>query len=218
MLHRFLLLWQPLQFLQISVFTLLVLGVGEMIAENVSVAHLLPGPATTSGQSDAGSEVGGVSLALRSLALPNYWVWYEPDAVYAAIEAQHKHLHAFLGSLIFNAAFATAVVGMWHTVGLMCLVVRAYPRDSWLQWQWVVPVAAFVADLAEDLALLIVTLGYPLYRREGLVLACSWFSFLKFVGWLATYFLAACAFLSLQMSGPARKEKTDEGDADATRR
>jgi hypothetical protein len=122
-------------------------------------------------------------LALRHLELPNYWVWYDGADLYNVIRAQKDKLLFFLGHVVFNAAMATYVYGAAATFVSYFIGVRALePNGIAIRFLWVLPVAAFVADLAEDLAVIVCVIAFP-HTSPSAASVAAWGSAAKFGFW-----------------------------------
>ena len=183
-------LWRPIPFVALTVMLCLVLAVGEFSAQYVEHSHSV---------FDAtGRMHGHVAAAVRSFALPNYWVWYDGVAVFEALDAQRGGEYAFLVHTVYNCAVATGYVAAWLCFVTMFIAVRALPFGCWpshvVGW---VPLVAFVFDAAEDVLLVHLTLADPDARPAWAARAMAWCSLAKFVGWgvtLATWPLMLAAW------------------------
>lgn len=195
-LHRLLPLWQPAPTAVSILFMLLIMGIGEAIAEQTREGDFTHSP------------VHHVWFSTRSFSLPNYWVWYEKEAVHEAIEAQGLAINTFILSIIFNASMATPAICVGLIFMQMFVALRVLSPLSKLNWIWVLPVIAFFADLLEDLLLLIITLGYPFYQYPTLMQILTWCSFLKFVFWL--FSLASLVFLGVKYAIGGRRRKENK--------
>lgn len=197
MLHRYPLLFQPLPTAVVAFVTLLV-----MIGAEVTARYTAP----------AGFDVDvapHVGLHLRHFALPNYWVFYDEEAIFQAISAQKDHLMAFLLHTAYNCAVGTSAVGVLSVFVTMLIATRALAKDSvGLRVAWAPAVAAFVFDMLEDLALLVIIIGYPTIRYPTLGAWTATCTLLKYASWLVM--LAEWTILSVKMViAPPDKERWD---------
>eukprot|EP00744_Colponema_vietnamica_P020805 GILI01029607.1.p1 GENE.GILI01029607.1~~GILI01029607.1.p1 ORF type:complete len:198 (-),score=23.52 GILI01029607.1:69-662(-) len=197
MLHRLLPLWQPLPTAISILFMLVVMGIGEAIAEQCRDGDF------------ARSPVHHVWFATRSFSLPNYWVWYQKEAVHEAIEAQGRAINTFLLSIIFNASMATPAVCVGLIFMQMFVAVRVLSPLSKLNWMWLLPVVAFFADVTEDILLLIITLGYPNHQYPTLMEMLTWCSFIKFLFWLLSIISMVIVGVKYLVTGARVKENKE---------
>lgn len=195
MLQELYVLWQPANAAVVVLFAGMALLVNE-----VMVNSLFPE------ETWLGHEV---DLAVRSIALPNYWVWYSAQALEDMLNAHFRTLIPFLVVTIYNAAICTWAVAAAQIVVLLTVLTRSCRRGSPWKWLWIVPVLSFIFDLLEDLFLLILLMGYPVYKYPQLALVVPWMSLMKFCGWLCTAVAVAGGLLSLFVYGPAPKEHAD---------
>ena len=188
--------------LVISVLLVAVLAFGEFTARVVEHSHPV---------FDATHHLHGHVVAYaRSFALPNYWIWYDPDAVWLALEAQQGGELEFLVHLIYNCACATPYVATWLAFVTMFICVRTLPTNAAaarvVGW---VPVVAFVFDASEDLLLLHLHLGFPESRHneaEARVMATC--SLLKFACWGLTLLSWGAMVACRLIRGAPRHEHT----------
>ena len=168
------------------VLVFLFMGIEETLAENVKELDFAEKPAHH------------VWLSLRSFALPNYWVWYDKEAVHAAIEAQGIDLTPFILTTAFNAAMFTPALFATTMGTLLHLVIRRVPSERhWINAAIVwLPALTFLFDLAEDFAMLVIALGYPYFQYPRLMQALTWLSFLKCLGWVGCALLGGGILLT----------------------
>lgn len=196
MLQRLLFAWQPGPTAITILFMLAMLGVGEYIAEQTRDGDF-------TGHSKGHHHVW---FSTRSFSLPNYWVWYEKEAVHEAIEAQGLAINTFLISIVFNAAMGTPAVCIGLIFGMMFLAVRVLDASSSLNWCWLAPVIGFIFDLTEDFSLLIITLGYPFRQYPTLMTVLRYSSLFKFIAWLVSLSIMAVLGCVLLIKGRRKKD------------
>lgn len=191
MLHRFYILFQPLPVAVTVSFALICIGVGELLADSVQIT----------GYDDV-THLPGVAFAIRSRPLPNDWVWYSGDAIVDALKRQGRNITPTIIVTIYNAAINTAVVCVALVMITMFLALRSFSRQSLAMWCWLLPVVGFVFDVSEDVALLIIALGWPLVQYPALMEATSYCSLLKYASWLGTlvFWLICLVRMSLGMN------------------
>ena len=150
-----------------------------------------------------------ISLIARNTAVPNFWIWYEGEAIYDVLEMNRQHIYELLIVSIFNAAAHTcAVAGFLFclTLWLMrSLVGRAARR--WYVWCVLLVLSSFACDLLEDLGMIVLIIGFPSARYPTLASATAWLSTLKYIWWFLIAATDLCAAAGLTLHGRVRKEK-----------
>ena len=157
------------------VLVLLFIAIEEVLAESLKESDFADKPAHH------------VWFAMRSFALPNYWIWYTKEAVHEAIEAQGIDLSPFLLTTAFNASMFTPSLFVSTVATLLFLVNKRIANathwvNSLIFW---IPFLTFLCDLLEDFLMLVIALGYPYYQYPTMMQLLTWMSFLKFIGWIA---------------------------------
>ena len=176
MLQRFLFAWQPSTVIVSTIFTLIVLGIAEWMASRARDGDFAYYGSGALVDADT-SAYGGVNPKAHShifysfgrRSLPNYWYAYKKEAVYEAIEAQGLAITTFILSIVVSAALAAPALCVGLVSAFMFFAVRVFPPQSRLNWLWVVPVVGMLLDVAEDVLLLVITLGHP-FRQYPLLM------------------------------------------------
>lgn len=198
-------------------FALLCLGIGEMLALRVSLPNPHTSPLTGLARTEptwherVNQHVG---FRIGTLDLPNHWVWYDRDAVREVLAAQYPDIWPFLVVTVYNAAVSTVAVGMSAIFVSMYLAVRATSPASttWRMLAYWPALISFAADLTEDIALLVLTLGFPLMTSPAIEGALAWASLIKFAGWV----VMACSWAvmgSALIARGSRRAREDGRDA-----
>lgn len=196
MLQRYPLLYSGMSVATVGLMTLLCLGVAEMLAESVEFD-----------QDFFDYEADHIALKVRTFALPNYWVWYSPEAVYEAVEAlRGGDVTAALLVTVFNCCVCSACVMVFGVTAMLFVMTKVLPRNSvWLSL-WVLPAIAFVLDLLEDFVLMLVLLGYPRNRYQRATVVASWTSLGKYALWFTSLVITTAFALKWLLRGPLPKQ------------
>ena len=182
-------LWSVSSCIALCIATALSLGFAELLSSRIH-------PDTTLFSLKDSVHSKMVRGALWSMELPNFWIWYDGAAIRDVLRAQTDTHIEFILVTVFHASWGTAVVGMTVLTISMTLAVRAFTFDSRFARRWFGPLvclAAFVADLLEDILLIVIALGFPHTDYPVLAWLCSWCSFVKFASW----FVILCWWLTM---------------------
>jgi hypothetical protein len=200
MLHRFTDLWDPVPTAIVALMTLITLGVGEVTARHVGMGHH-----TDADPADPDEPYHRLAAThVRHLALPNYWMEYTPEDIYAALHAQQDTMLEFVVHTAYNAGVLAGIFSVLLLFVTMTLGVRALsPKGLALRVIWLLPLAAFVLDFAEDMALLIVAIDYPV-RMDWLAQIAADAAFAKFMVWAALSVVWTLLVVKMYAKPPGR--------------
>lgn len=161
----------------ISFVMILCFGFNEIMAdrtlESVPLDHFL-------------EEHSSSVVTPRAMALPMYWVWFDAELLLDYLKSFGRvDLLPLLILCLFNAAVNTWVVAAWWVAVSLWLARHVVPLGNvLLKLCWIVPVVGMVADLAEDLAMMVIVLNYPVTDYPALREVVAYSSTIKFMMWL----------------------------------
>lgn len=202
MFHKLPFLFTPLFAAVAVILALLSLGGGELMMDAWS-PDALPME-----QDSATGEWKVTVVPLRHFSMPNYWIYYHADDVTNALRSLgHTDLYPLIIVTLYNACISTWLVMMGHIAIIMFLAVRVARRNSWYQWAWFLPFTAFVADLVEDLCLLVILINFPVGDFPGHRELLAWSSMLKYLFWGISLTVDGVWGIQLLLFGPLRKSK-----------
>lgn len=199
MLHRVSFLFTPLLACIALGVLVVVLGIGEMFTDKYDEA-------TTA---FIAMEDDRTIIPLRDFNMPNYWVWYHADDVTTSLRSHGRvDTYPLILLTLYNACVSTWVVAVCLVILTMFVVVRTCSSRSACNWAWVLPIAALVADLAEDICLLVILINFPVADFPALRHILAWSSFVKFALWGCTLLvLLRLGVFLLLYGGPAETSK-----------
>jgi hypothetical protein len=203
MLHKVPFLFTPLLAAVMVLLAVLSIGVSELMMDAWSPEDL------PMEQDPATGEWRVTVVPLRHFSMPNYWVYYHADDVVTALRSLgHTDMYPLILVTLFNACASTWLVCAAHISVIMFLAVRMAPRNSaLLQWVWLVPFVAFVADLVEDLCLLVILVNFPMGEFPVHRHVLAWSSMIKFLFWAVSLLIDAVWGAQLALYGPRGKSK-----------
>lgn len=171
MLHRIPLIFSGATTCIICLVAMAALGVGELMADRI------PQPMRNF------DHVGDI-VALRDFGMPNYWVWYHGEDVVKVLRSLGRvDLYPLLVLTIYEACVASWLVGAATIWAVTFLSIRTVSFHSWWNWMWLVALGSMVADLVEDLLLMIILINFPVTMYPTLNNWTAWSSFFKFLLW-----------------------------------
>jgi hypothetical protein len=179
-------LWNPLNCVFLTLLTIPIVVFGDAFAARFIAPRL---PSHYNHNLDDNSIVSLLPEESALNLFPNFWVWYEGEAIRKVLRTQSDSHLEYLLLTIYNAAISTNVVFVTLLVITMTLAIYSFENDgrkSIFFKRFLSPflcVFSFLMDLGEDLFLIVIIVGYPHTIYPQLEILCSWFSFLKFVSW-----------------------------------
>lgn len=198
-LHKLVGQWQLIPLVTMTGFGLLMLVLGEFTA--VMTEHQNSIFQSTHHMHNY------VSSWMRSFALPNYWMTYQEEAIFEALEVHREHELPLLVHITWNAALATPALAVLLVHWTMFIAIRSLTKNSFaiklVGW---IPVVAGCFDLVEDFCMLYLLLTFRSEYNFPVALLCSWCSFLKFMLWIGTLLSWAIMLLYRTIFGAPQRE------------
>jgi hypothetical protein len=186
-----------------SVFTLAIAA----LATTLLSEHLMAGIPASTTLTEHGPEGDHIIIETRGVsALPTLWIVYDGEAIYDVLESHKSSLIDYLYVVVFHAALHTPTIAcflLFLSIWVLKLR-RSRPSNAALCVVAVLVGLAFLCDLAEDLGLVVIVVGFPSVRHPAVASTVAWCSMGKWWWWACVAVANAMAVLRFALHGKVK--------------